>query len=246
MIDIHIHILPGVDDGASDWDTSLSMARMAVESGVTAVVATPHCNMRYRNFQRSRLVQRMGRFRNMLRQFQIPLDLYDGMEIMGSYDTGERLKEGTLTTLNGSRYPLVEFHFTGSGQEETDILNSILQCGYRPIVAHPERYLYVQEDPELLNTWLEMGCLLQINRGSLLGRFGQRASVVAHAMVDRGFAAVVASDAHSHVQRTPWMADVWEMLASDFSPSTARRLLEEHPRRILLDQEIHMESPDWF
>lgn len=246
MIDIHIHILPGVDDGASDWEVALDMARMAVESGVTALAVTPHCNMRYQNFHVPSLVHRIGRFREMLYQFQIPLKLYTGMEIMGSYDTGERLREGTLATLNGSRYPLVEFHFTGSGQEETEILDSILKFGYRPIVAHPERYLYVQEDPELLNTWLEMGCLLQINRGSLLGRFGQRASVVAHAMVDRGFAAVVASDAHSHVQRTPWMADVWEMLASDFSSSTASRLLEEHPRRILLDQEIHMESPDWF
>lgn len=246
MIDIHIHILPGVDDGASDWDTSLSMARMAVESGVTAVVATPHCNMRYRNFQRSRLVQRMGRFRNMLRQFQIPLDLYDGMEIMGSYDTGERLKEGTLTTLNGSRYPLVEFHFTGSGQEETDILNSILRCGYRPIVAHPERYLYVQEEPELLNTWLEMGCLFQINRGSLMGRFGSGAESLAYAMVGRGFATVVASDAHSDIRRTPWIADVREMLARDFSPQIANTLLEENPRQILRDRELRMKTPHWF
>ena len=177
---------------------------------------------------------------------RIRLDLYDGMEIMGSYDTGERLKEGTLTTLNGSRYPLVEFHFTGSGQEETDILNSILQCGYRPIVAHPERYLYVQEEPELLNTWLEMGCLFQINRGSLMGRFGSGAESLAYAMVGRGFATVVASDAHSDIRRTPWMTDVREMLARDFSPQIADTLLEENPRQILRDRGLRMKTPHWF
>lgn len=246
MIDIHIHILPGVDDGASDWDTALSMARMAVESGVTAVTATPHCNMQYRNFHNSLLAQRLGRFRDKLRQFQIPLEVYSGMEIMGSYDTGERLRDGTLSTLNGSRYPLVEFHFVGNGREETEILDAILQCGYRPMVAHPERYLYVQEEPELLNTWLEMGCLFQINRGSLMGRFGAGAESLAYAMVGRGFATVVASDAHSDLRRTPWMADVREMLARNFSPQTADMLLEEHPRKILRDRELHMKTPNWF
>lgn len=246
MIDIHIHILPEIDDGAPDWDAALSMAKMAVESGVTAVAVTPHCNMRYRNFNTSSLCQRIHRFREMLRQFHVPLEVYGGMEIMGSFDTGERLRDGTLATLNGSRYPLVEFHFTGSGEEETAILDGVLQSGYRPIVAHPERYLYIQEDPELLNTWLEMGCLFQINRGSLLGRFGAGAASLAYAMVGRGFATVVASDAHSSIRRTPWMADVRELLARDFSPQTAELLLEEHPRQILRDGEIPVKRPDWF
>lgn len=246
MIDIHIHILPGVDDGAPDWDAALSMARMAVESGVTAMAVTPHCNMNYRNFYTPFLVERVNQFRNLLRQFHLPLELYVGMEIMGSYDTGERLSDGTLSTLNGSRYPLVEFHFTGTGREETDILDSILQCGYRPVIAHPERYRYVQDDPELINTWLEMGCLLQINRGSLMGRFGQEVVALAYAMVERGCATAVASDAHSPIRRTPWMSDVQQMLSREFSPQTAQVLLEENPERILRDEEIHMERPKWF
>lgn len=246
MIDIHIHILPGVDDGAPDWDAALSMAQMAVEGGVTAMAVTPHCNIRHRNFNTPVLVERISRFRELLHQLQIPLALYSGMEIMGSYDTGERLRDGTLSTLNGSRYPLVEFHFTGNGEEETAILDAVLQSGYRPIVAHPERYAYVQEDPELLNTWLEMGCLFQINRGSLMGRFGSGAAALSYAMVERGFATVVASDAHSAIRRTPWMADVRELLAKDFSLQTADMLLEENPRRILRDQDIQVKSPDWF
>lgn len=246
MIDIHTHILPGVDDGAPDWDTARSMAQMAVDSGVTAVAVTPHCNMRHRNFKSPELTEHVNRFREMLQHDQIPLKVYGGMEIMGSVDTGERLQDGMLATLNGSRYPLVEFHFTGTGQEETDILESIFQCGYRPVVAHPERYRYIQEEPELLNTWLEMGCLLQINRGSLMGRFGDGAAALAYAMVERGFAAVVASDAHSHVRRTPYMADVRDVISREFSPQKAHVLLEKNPSKILQDQEVYMETPAWF
>lgn len=246
MIDIHVHILPGVDDGASDWNEALHMAQMAVDGGVSAMIVTPHCNMRYQNFYTPDLIEYIRHFQNMLREYQIPLKLYSGMEIMGSYDVGQQLRVGRLATLNGSRYPLVEFHFTGSGQEETDILDSILRHGYRPLVAHPERYLYVQAQPELLNTWVEMGCLFQVNRGSLLGRFGEHVAEMAYSMVDRGYAAVVASDAHSATQRIPWMADVRNMLEKEFSVETAHMLLEKNPRKIVEDQDIHMDLPNWF
>lgn len=222
------------------------MAQMAVDGGVSAMIVTPHCNMRYPNFHTPDLIEYIRRFQNMLRAYQIPLKLYSGMEIMGSYDVGQQLKAGRLATLNDSRYPLVEFHFTGSGQEETEILDSILRHGYRPIVAHPERYLYVQEQPELLNTWGEMGCLFQINRGSLLGRFGRRAEAMAYAMVDRGYVAVVASDAHGASHRTPWMNDVHQILKTEFSLALATTLLENNPRCILDDDEIPMGTPDWF
>lgn len=246
MIDIHAHILPGVDDGAPDWDTALKMAQLAVNGGVTGMAVTPHCNTRYRNFQSPELTEHINRFRDLLQQYHISLNVYAGMEIMGSIDMGERLRDGVLATLNGSRYPLVEFHFTGTGREETDILDSLLQFGYRPVVAHPERYRYVQEEPELLNVWFEMGCLLQINRGSLMGRFGDGAAALAYAMVEREFAAVVASDAHSHVWRTPYMADVRDMLSQQFSPQKASALLRENPARILQNREISMKTPAWF
>lgn len=246
MIDIHMHILPGVDDGAADWDSALRMARIAVDCGVTAVAATPHCNMHYPNFDGAPLRRIRAHLEELLKTAHINLKLLSGMEIMGSMDTAEELQRGHLCTLNGSHYPLVEFHFHGSGQEETEILESLIQCGYQPVVAHPERYIYVQRDPELLNTWVELGCLLQVNRGSLLGRFGREAAAMAYAMLERRFVAVVASDAHSPIQRTPYLADVWELLEQEAMPKTAKLLLEENPRRILRDQKVTMPVPDWF
>ena len=198
MIDIHAHILPGVDDGSPSMEDSLEMAALATESGVSTMIVTPHCNL------------------------------------------------PRTDCLAGSRYPLVEFPFSDYAHEATGILGEILELGLRPVVAHPERYLFAQAEPRLLNLWTDMGCLLQVNRGSLLGRFGRREQALAFALVERGFASFVASDAHSPLRRTPWMHDVYTLLCSEFSVRTADLLLKENPGRILGNQQITLDEPDWF
>ena len=218
------------------------MAAMAVESGVAAMAVTPHCV----HGDTQQVYEAWETLRRKLRQAEIPLKLYMGMEIFGTTETAELLRQGVLTTLNGSRYPLIEFGFRTDGEEETEILESVIRAGYRPVVAHPERYEYVQRDPELINLWHKMGCLLQINRGSLLGRFGSMAREMALALVDRGFAAMVASDAHSASMRTPWMADVRQLLRREFPSGASRYLLHDNPRRILNNEDIPDVEPGWF
>lgn len=242
MIDLHSHILPGLDDGAQDMQEALKMAAMAAESGVSAIAVTPHCV----HGDAGEVLEAWKRLQRQLRQEEIPLKLYLGMEIFGTPETAELLQAERLLTLNGSRYPLIEFGFYTDGEEETEILESVIRAGYRPVVAHPERYEYVQKDPELINLWHKMGCLLQINRGSLLGRFGSRARDMAMALVDRGFAALVASDAHSARMRTPWMADVRQLLRQEFPAGASRYLLHDNPRRILNNEDIPDTEPGWF
>ncbi len=248
MIDIHAHILPQVDDGSPSLECSLEMARLAVESGAAAMIATPHCNLPENDapLWADALTRRAQELARTLEEQGIPLRLYAGMEIFGTPDTAEKLREGRLCTLAGSRYPLIEFPFHGYGREATEILDSVLALGLRPIVAHPERYRYTQDEPRLLNLWTDMGCLLQVNRGSLLGRFGGRAEQLGHSMVGRGFAAFVASDAHTSVVRTPWMRDVQELLRMEYSPRTALLLTEEHAEKVLGNETIEMDEPDWF
>jgi len=242
MIDLHSHILPEQDDGAQSLQDSLAMARMAVDSGVKAMVATPHCM----NDRTQEVYAAWMLLQEALQEAQIPLKLYLGMEIFGTEDTADMLKDGELFTLNGSRYPLVEFSFHSDGRRESHILRSICRSGYRPLVAHPERYLYVQEDPRILNGWLRMGCLLQVNRGSLLGRFGPYAQSTAIELVQRGFATAVASDAHSFRMRTPWLKDVRAMLTEEVSSQCARMLLRDNPGKILKNEEILPAEPEWF
>ena len=242
MIDLHSHILPELDDGARSLEDSLAMARMAVDSGVTAMAATPHCG----SDRRKSVFAAWNLLREALEESGIPLSLYTGMEIFGTPDTPRLLREGKLLALNDSRYPLIEFSFYSDGEEETRILDRICRDGFRPLVAHPERYGYVQRDPRLIDRWVRMGCLIQLNRGSLFGRFGTEAQKLAAELVERGFVTVVASDAHSPRVRTPWMADVEKLLSAEFSPQTARILLQENPEKILKNDMIYPDEPEWF
>lgn len=242
MIDLHSHILPELDDGAQSLNESLDMARMAVDSGVRILVATPHCARDRAKEVHSAWVL----LRQALQETGIPLKLILGMEIFGTQDTVRLLREGRLFTLNGSRYPLIEFSFHSSGEEETKILRDVIWAGYTPVVAHPERYAYIQQDPRLINEWKRMGCLFQINRGSLLGRFGGEAQKMGLALVGRGFATAVASDAHSTRLRTPWMRDAQELLEREFPASAAQYLLVRNPRSILKNEPLYPADPEWF
>ena len=242
MIDLHSHILPGLDDGAQTLGDALAMARMAVRSGITAVAATPHCaDDRVRE-----VTEAWQLLREALDECAIPLRLYPGMEIFGTPDTAAMLRRGQLLTINGSPYPLIEFSFGIDGDSVTRILQSVCAAGFVPIVAHPERYSYVRHDPELINRWHRMGCRMQINRSSLLGRFGAAEQDMAGELVDRGFATVIASDAHSARMRTPWMEDIRTLLRREYSPMCARLLLLENPRAILKGEQLPPVEPEWF
>ena len=248
MVDIHAHILPGIDDGAEDMNSALEMAALAVESGVEMIVATPHSSAygRQKNQWGRELKSALLAFRAELEREKIPLRVYSGMEIYGSPEVPELLTEGRLIGLNGSRYPLIEFAFTDYAVRATEILEEVIAIGKTPVVAHPERYLYVQEDPTLLNLWVEMGCLLQINKGSLLGRHGRQEELLSLALVERGFACAVASDAHSPVMRTTWMNEAEKLLIEEFSPGTAKRLLTQNPVKLLKNESIQLPEPEWF
>lgn len=247
MIDIHAHILPGVDDGAPDMDSALEMAALSAESGVTILAATPHSSaFRNQNLWDENLLQRMKELKTSVEREKIPLRIVPGMEIFCNSDTAKYLKDRRLIGLCGSRYPLVEFAFTDYEEQATEILEDICAIGMRPVVAHPERYEYIQQDPTILNYWVRIGCMLQVNRGSLLGRFGRREESLAIDLVERGFVTAVASDAHSPRMRTPVLSDAQRMLEETFSPAIARKLLEDNPWKILNNEEIQREIPLWF
>ena len=242
MIDLHSHILPELDDGAQNLHQSLEMARIAIQSGVTTMVATPHCMDGQAEDVRSMLKL----IRSVLRENGLRLQLCSGMEIFGTRDTARLLREGKLLTLNRSQYPLIEFNFHSDGYWETQILSDVIQAGYRPVVAHPERYNFIQHSPELLNRWVQMGCLLQINKGSLLGSFGRNEKYLALELVERNFAFAVASDAHSPMVRTTWLKDVQQLLREEFSEQIASKLLYSNPLKLLKHEKIREAEPHWF
>lgn len=242
MIDLHCHILPGLDDGSESFEESLAMAAMAAGHGIRHIAATPHC---VTGTARD-VTEGVAMLQELLLEEHIPVRLYPGMEIFGTYDTARLLRERKLLTLNGSRYPLIEFAFHTDGEEETDILQSVIDAGFTPLVAHPERYDCIRHMPELVNRWKKMGCLFQVNRGSLLGRYGYSIQQMGMALVRRGFATVVATDAHSPAVRTPRARDVYELLFQSVSPVAAEMLMHRNPEWILHDKLLPPAEPDWF
>ena len=242
MIDLHCHILPGLDDGSESLEESLAMAAMAADQGVRHIVTTPHC----RTGSAPDVIDGVAMLQELLQEEGIPIRLYPGMEIFGSFDTARLLQEKKLLTLNGSRYPLIEFSFYSDGEAETEILKTVIDAGFTPLVAHPERYEYVCRWPELINRWKKMGCLFQINRGSLLGRYGDDARKMGIELVNRGFATVVATDAHSSRVRTPRAADAYEMLYHSVSPAAAEVLMIQNPKKIITNKLLPPVEPDWF
>jgi protein-tyrosine phosphatase len=242
MIDLHCHILPGLDDGAQSLEDALRMAALAADHGIRRVVATPHCI----TGSAREVTRNVAMLCQLLEESHIPLQVYPGMEIFGTYDTARLLRQQKLLTLNGSRYPLIEFDFGTDGEEETQILQQVIDAGYIPVVAHPERYSCIRRMPQIANHWKQMGCLFQINRGSLLGRYGFSAQQMGWDLVYRGFATVVATDAHSPVVRTPRALDVYQLLSREISPMAADVLMKHNPLQIIKDKSLPPAEPDWF
>ena len=235
-IDLHTHILPGVDDGARSMEDSLELAQMAVDSGVRTVVATPHSG-----HSMSFAAEVDGRVRALqyrLRCEGIPLRVLPGMEIMTDEDTPERLIQGTLLPLNGTRYALIEFSFDEDPLFIVNMLRDIRSARFVPVVAHPERYRCLTEDISLASDWRRQGALLQVNKGSLFGRFGEEIQRTAVKLMLERQAAVVASDAHSPVGRTTEMQSIVKFLTEVLSPHEQQMLMRDNPARLLADEEL--------
>ena len=240
MLDIHSHIIPRIDDGSDSMSTSIIMAEMAVDSGVSAMIATPHCNQagRFENYVSDSLLRRFDDFREEMESEGIDLEIGLGMEIFCTPEVPELLKQGRLITLNGSRYALVEFGFRMDIFTMERMLFPIMEAGYVPVIAHPERYHQVQSQPEVVFDWMQEGMVIQINKGSIFGRFGRDEFRCANNLLRNGLVSCIASDAHGSDSRTTDMADVYDFLSAEFSEEEAELLLEENPRRIFENKHL--------
>ena len=245
MVDLHTHIFPGIDDGAVDLYESMEMAKIAVSSGVHTMVATPHCNIpgMYDNYFGKAYIDIFRKTEEMLIKENIPLMLYAGMEVFVTSDLIEKLSDGKILTLNGGHYLLVEFSFDEDPEFAEHMLEELARVKIHPVIAHPERYEFVKSDMERVYEWRRKGYMIQVNKGSLLGRFGNRSEYVAHELMRHRLVSVIASDTHSPVHRTPYLLDVYEELKQLYPKRYLNMLLEENPMRIIQDRPVlHFEA----
>lgn len=239
MVDVHCHILPGFDDGAATLEDALAMARLAADSGVTDLVVTPHFPGEAASLRRlSKLMDRYELLQKALRRERIPLKLHLGAEILCLPETPRLAARKALPTIADTSYILTEFYFNVSAAYMNEILESLSNAGYIPVIAHPERYDAVQRAPKLAAYWFRRGFVLQLNKGSLLGYFGKRVQSTAIGLLEGGLVHLIATDAHSPHRRTTNMRHLRSWLQNRCNPEYVSLLLEENPARLLAGRKM--------
>ena len=233
MIDIHCHMLPGVDDGPRSMEEAVAMARMAVEDGIQGVLCTPHWHPMIWPNERESVILAVERMRERLDAEGVELKLWAGCELSLDPDLDEGLEGGRLATLNGGSWVLLELPGAVVPPGIDDYLWNFHQRGYRVVLAHPERYDYVQRDPARLFAWVNMGVAVQITASSLLGRLGPETAALCRTLLEHRLVHFLASDSHGVRSRRPLLRSAFLTAAEVVGDVHARRLVEAHPISVL-------------
>lgn len=235
MVDIHCHILPEVDDGASSWEVAEEMCRMAVADGITHIVASPHANHEFL-YDRE---QHEARARQLVEKTGGAPAIVVGCDCHFSYENlQEILTAPGRYTIGNTRYLLVELSDYSIPPTLMDNFRQLLDKGLRPILTHPERNPLLQQRREMLLRWVEEGIILQITGDSLNGRWGRLAQKVALWLLKHRAVHVVATDAHDEYHRPPLLSPARRILAARHGEDLAQVLVEQNPAAILRGESL--------
>jgi protein-tyrosine phosphatase len=235
MIDLHCHMLPGIDDGAPDEATALEMARIAVADGIRFTACTPHIYPGLYENDTDGIRAHAARFQQRLDESGIPLRLGIGADAHLTPELIKRLADGTAPTLHGSRYFLLEpAHHVAPPRFEDSVFNFIV-AGYVPVITHPERLTWIRDHYAAFKRIALRGAWIQITAGSLTRRFGSGAQYWGERMLDDGIVHILATDAHTTRRRAPLLAEGREAAVRHVGRDEADRLVNERPRAIIED-----------
>lgn len=244
MIDLHTHILPGVDDGVRTEDDAVTFARVAAEDGVRTVVATPHCREGFYVNDRPSVLEAVARLRHRLQREGIPLEILPGAEVHIAPDLVAKLRDGRAPTLaDNGKTVLLEL---STNQYPLDLDGLIFQlrlAGIQVLLAHPERIRYFQDDIRRYESAVRVGAYGQITTGSLLGLFGETAASFSREILSRRLVHVIASDAHNVRGRPPILSEAVEAAAAIVGAPYARRMADEFPGALLDGREPEVDPP---
>lgn len=246
MIDIHSHVLYGLDDGARTFEESLAMLRMAAAHGTTALVATPHASPEYR-FQPERIAQQMAELSAALKESGEALEIYSGCDFHLSYDNiTDSIDNPNKYTINQKTYLLVEFSDLVIFRNTPDIFARLAGAGMVPVITHPERNALLRQRLEAIAAWVASGACVQVTAQSLTGGFGRHAQEFCRRLLDRGLVHFAASDGHDCERRPPCMDRARAWLAENYGDAAAETLCETNPRAAVIGgplEAVRIEAP---
>ena len=236
VIDLHCHLLPGVDDGPRSLGQALALAAASVENGISSAVVTPHVYPGHFENSLSSLLPVFANFRAALDQAGIKLELHLGAEVRLHPDAFELFESGdlpVLETVAGGRTVLLEFPDAQVPVGALAACKHFILKGVRPLIAHPERNKEFMREPSRVKPFLDAGCLLQITAASVVGGFGPQAWQAAHAMLANGWVAVMATDCHNLAHRPPVLRQARDVITQRYGLGLAHRLTHDTPAEIL-------------
>lgn len=237
-IDIHSHIIPGVDDGARNMEVSMQMLRAAAGDGIVEIILTPHNKPGHHPMDFTKLASKVEGLQKRLLSENLDIKLYIGNEIYYRSELIWEIENGQAAALAGTHYVLVEFNPLDEYDYIRNGIYTLLMNGYRPILAHAERYRNIRAQKAGLDDLKEMGCYIQVNSGSIMGRFGFDARRYTRKLLKQRQIHFIATDAHDMEKRTPYLSSCADYIAKKYGEDYAAYLLYDNPARVIQDKEV--------
>ncbi|WP_430791292.1 tyrosine-protein phosphatase [Virgibacillus flavescens] len=242
MIDIHCHILPGIDDGAQTETDSIAMAKAAVEQGIHTIVATPHhMNGKYEN-KKTDIETHVKVLNELLQENQIPLTVLPGQEVRMNGDMMEELETKVILPMNNTKFVFVEFPSSSVPRYARQMLFDIQVSGYKPIIVHPERNSELVENPSKLYDFVRKGSLSQITAASLCGKFGKNLQKFSHELIEANLTHFIATDAHNTTNRGFVLQEAYKEL-TDKHGMEARYMFMENAQLLIDGKTVNRAEP---
>lgn len=243
MIDFHSHIIPEIDDGSRSIEETMLLLEEAQKAGFTKIISTSHYLEKHYEFNESSRKQFLDMIKIGVNNLKLDIELYLGSEIYTSYDIVDLLKEHKASTINGTNYVLIELPMQSELPNLKNVIYTLLGNGYTPIIAHPERYSYVKENPNWLLDYIELGVLFQSNYGSIIGMYGKEAQKTVKLLLKHDMIHFLGSDVHRPKTIYTKMPEILQELKKVLERDKLKKLTKINPQLVLDNETIYIETP---
>jgi protein-tyrosine phosphatase len=243
FIDIHSHILPGIDDGARDEDTAIKMLRVADANRTGHIFATPHYIPGHTSYTPAYIAEKCVELQRYAESEGLNIKILPGCEVFISPDLPDLYKKGKLLTLNNSSYMLIELPMLSIPSYTDTVLFNLQVNGIKPIIAHPERNSVIRRNPDILRDMAGRGILAQVNAGSIVGMYGKQVEKAALKLIGAGLIHFVASDAHSERKRSPILNKTIDIIEKEYGSEIANTLFVKNGMAVINNADITVIEP---
>ena len=246
MIDFHSHILPKIDDGSKSVEETFELLKEAKQAGFDEIISTSHYMEEYYEVNVAEREAWVDAISQNLHRVDLDLKLYLGSEIYITDNIVKLLEEGKASSINNSNYVLFELPLNSKPMNLYDVVYEMLQNRIVPVLAHPERYLFVQKEPEIIYELIQKGVLMQANYGSILGRYGEKAALIVQKLLENNMIHFLGSDVHKTNTIYPQVPEALRIIKIIVGEEKLREITDINPKLVLQNKAIDIDEPKNF